>query len=135
MSRRLFVGNLSFETTDVELKELFATAGACDSAAVIRDRTTGRSRGFAFVAAWRTRRRLRVVRPATPSSQGRRKPPRPEGPEAQSLVSSESRYFLDFAALGAAFFAPLPLRGGGSGAATLERSSRTRLVRNLRRPF
>lgn len=49
MSRKLFVGNLSFETTDVELKELFATAGTCDSAAVIRDRMTGRSRGFAFV--------------------------------------------------------------------------------------
>ena len=49
MSRKLFVGNLSFETTDNELKELFSTAGACDSASVIRDRTTGRSRGFGFV--------------------------------------------------------------------------------------
>ena len=49
MSRKLFVGNLSFDTTDAELKELFSTAGGCDSASVIRDRTTGRSRGFAFV--------------------------------------------------------------------------------------
>lgn len=49
MSRKLFVGNLSFETTEDELRELFATAGACDSVAVIRDRATGRPRGFAFV--------------------------------------------------------------------------------------
>ena len=49
MSRKLFVGNLSFETTDNELKELFSTAGVCESASVIRDRTTGRSRGFGFV--------------------------------------------------------------------------------------
>ena len=49
MGRRLFVGNLSFETTDQELKELFSTVGTCDSASVMRDRTTGRARGFAFV--------------------------------------------------------------------------------------
>ena len=49
MSRRLFVGNLSFETTEDQLKELFATAGNCASVAVIRDRATGRPRGFAFV--------------------------------------------------------------------------------------
>jgi len=49
MSRKLFVGNLSFETTEAELKELFATAGNCESVAVIRDRATGRPRGFAFV--------------------------------------------------------------------------------------
>lgn len=49
MSRKLFVGNLSFETTEAELKDLFATAGNCESVAVIRDRATGRPRGFAFV--------------------------------------------------------------------------------------
>jgi len=49
MSRRLFVGNLSFETSEADLKELFATAGTCASVAVIRDRSTGRPRGFAFV--------------------------------------------------------------------------------------
>ena len=49
MSRKLFVGNLSFETTEAELKELFATAGNCDTVAVIKDRITGRPRGFAFV--------------------------------------------------------------------------------------
>lgn len=49
MSRRLFVGNLSFETSDEDLKEAFSRAGACETASVIRDRMTGRSRGFGFV--------------------------------------------------------------------------------------
>jgi len=49
MSRRLFVGNLSFETSDEDLKEIFSRAGACETASVIRDRMTGRSRGFGFV--------------------------------------------------------------------------------------
>ena len=46
---RLFVGNLSFETSDDDLKETFSKAGACEMASVIRDRMTGRSRGFGFV--------------------------------------------------------------------------------------
>jgi cold-inducible RNA-binding protein len=49
MGRKLFVGNLSFETTDDDLKEAFSKAGACEMAAVIKDRLTGRSRGFGFV--------------------------------------------------------------------------------------
>lgn len=49
MGRKLFVGNLSFNTTSLELKDLFSGAGNCESASVITDRATGRSRGFAFV--------------------------------------------------------------------------------------
>ncbi len=49
MGRKLFVGNLAFETTENELKEMFSSAGTCEATAVIRDRMTGRSRGFAFV--------------------------------------------------------------------------------------
>ena len=49
MGRRLFVGNLSYETTENELRELFSTAGTCASVAVMKDRATGRPRGFAFV--------------------------------------------------------------------------------------
>ena len=49
MGPKLFVGNLSFETTDQELKDAFAKAGTCASATVVKDRLTGRSRGFAFV--------------------------------------------------------------------------------------
>ena len=46
---KLFVGGLPFATTDDELKELFATHGAVASATVVRDRETGRSKGFGFV--------------------------------------------------------------------------------------
>ena len=46
---KLFVGGLPFTTTDDELKELFAAHGAVSSASVVRDRETGRSKGFGFV--------------------------------------------------------------------------------------
>jgi cold-inducible RNA-binding protein len=49
MGKKLFVGNLSFDTTSAELESLFSEAGQCESAAVITDRATGRSRGFGFV--------------------------------------------------------------------------------------
>ncbi len=45
----IFVGNLSFETRDEELRVAFATHGAVDTAQVIMDRQSGRSRGFGFV--------------------------------------------------------------------------------------
>ncbi len=46
---KLFVGGLPFSTTDDELNELFATHGAVASAVVVKDRDTGRSKGFGFV--------------------------------------------------------------------------------------
>jgi len=49
MSTKLYVGNLAFQTTSQELQELFAQAGTVESASVVEDRMTGRSRGFAFV--------------------------------------------------------------------------------------
>jgi cold-inducible RNA-binding protein len=49
MSTKLYVGNLAFQTTSEELQSLFAQAGTVESASVIEDRMTGRSRGFAFV--------------------------------------------------------------------------------------
>ena len=49
MSTKLFVGNLAFQTTSQDLQELFGQAGTVESASVIEDRETGRSRGFAFV--------------------------------------------------------------------------------------
>ncbi len=45
----IYVGNLPFSTTSTELEELFGQYGPVDSAAVINDRETGRSRGFGFV--------------------------------------------------------------------------------------
>lgn len=49
MSTKLYVGNLPFETTEAELEALFAQAGTVETVNVIRDRDTGRARGFAFV--------------------------------------------------------------------------------------
>jgi RNA recognition motif-containing protein len=49
MSTRLYIGNLSFRTTSDELQELFSQAGEVESATVVEDRETGRSRGFGFV--------------------------------------------------------------------------------------
>lgn len=46
---KLFVGGLPFATTDDELQELFSTHGTVASATVIKDRDTGRSKGFGFV--------------------------------------------------------------------------------------
>jgi cold-inducible RNA-binding protein len=49
MATKLYVGNLSFRTTSEDLREAFASVGAVESATVIEDRDTGRSRGFGFV--------------------------------------------------------------------------------------
>ena len=46
---KLFVGNLSFDTTEDSLRTLFSTHGTVESAKIIMDRDTGRPRGFAFV--------------------------------------------------------------------------------------
>ncbi len=47
--KKLYVGNLPYTATDDELRELFAQHGSVESAVVITDRETGRSRGFGFV--------------------------------------------------------------------------------------
>ncbi|MCX5752148.1 MAG: RNA-binding protein [Candidatus Krumholzibacteria bacterium] len=49
MSKKIYVGNLSFDTNDEKLNQLFAAFGQVTSANVIMDRLTGRSRGFGFV--------------------------------------------------------------------------------------
>ena len=49
MSMKLYVGNLAFQTSSEDLQQLFGQAGTVQSASVIEDRETGRSRGFAFV--------------------------------------------------------------------------------------
>ena len=46
---KLYVGNLSFETLEIELEDLFKQAGTVTEAALMQDRMTGKSRGFAFV--------------------------------------------------------------------------------------
>lgn len=49
MSKRLYVGNLSYRTTEGDLTALFQEAGSVQSVSIVIDRDTGRSKGFAFV--------------------------------------------------------------------------------------
>ena len=49
MSMKIYVGNLAFQTSSEDLQQLFAQAGTVESASVVEDRDTGRSRGFGFV--------------------------------------------------------------------------------------
>jgi RNA recognition motif-containing protein len=49
MNRKLYVGNLPFQTTESDLETLFATAGDVATITVMRDRESGQARGFAFV--------------------------------------------------------------------------------------
>ncbi len=47
--KKIFVGNFSFQTTEADLRQWFSAHGTVDSATVVTDRDTGRSRGFGFV--------------------------------------------------------------------------------------
>jgi len=49
MAKRIYVGNLSFQTTEDSLSDFFREVGAVDSVSIITDRDTGRSKGFGFV--------------------------------------------------------------------------------------
>ena len=49
MSKRIYVGNLSYQTTEGDLANLFEQIGEVESVSIITDRDTGRSKGFAFV--------------------------------------------------------------------------------------
>ena len=50
MSKKIYVGNLAFQTTETELSDLFTPFGEVESVSIITDRDTGRSKGFGFVA-------------------------------------------------------------------------------------
>lgn len=62
MSINIYVGNLSFEASEGELKGLFETYGVVDSAKIIVDQFTGRSRGFAFVEMRNREEGLRAIK-------------------------------------------------------------------------
>jgi RNA recognition motif-containing protein len=49
MSTKLYVGNLPYETSETDLQALFESAGQVSTISIVRDRATGRARGFAFV--------------------------------------------------------------------------------------
>jgi len=50
MTKKVYVGNLPFQTTEDDLNSLFSQAGAVESVSIITDRDTGRSKGFGFVS-------------------------------------------------------------------------------------
>lgn len=49
MTKKIYVGNLPFQTTETDLTDLFSTFGAVETVSIITDRDTGRSKGFGFV--------------------------------------------------------------------------------------
>ena len=49
MAKKIYVGNLSFQTTDADLNDMFSEVGQVESVQIITDRDTGRSKGFGFV--------------------------------------------------------------------------------------
>jgi RNA recognition motif-containing protein len=49
METKLYVGNMSYDTTEADLREMFGEAGTVGSVDIIKDRDTGRSKGFAFI--------------------------------------------------------------------------------------
>src|ERR687892_2461245 len=49
MNRKLYVGNIAYETSESDLEQLFSQSGSVESVRVMRDMATGRGRGFAFV--------------------------------------------------------------------------------------
>lgn len=49
MANKVYIGNLSFKATEAELEELFSEFGQIESTKIIKDRETGRSKGFAFI--------------------------------------------------------------------------------------
>ena len=49
MAKKIYVGNLSFQTTEADVSEMFGNVGQVESVQIITDRDTGRSKGFGFV--------------------------------------------------------------------------------------
>jgi cold-inducible RNA-binding protein len=90
MSRKLYVGNLPYETGEADLQELFARAGTVDSVKVMRDMATGRARGFAFVEM-------------------------ASDAEAQKAITELNNYQLDGRGLTVNEARPKPAGGGGGG--------------------
>jgi RNA recognition motif-containing protein len=90
MSRKLYVGNLPYETGETDLQQLFASAGTVETVNVMRDMATGRARGFAFVEMSTAEEAQNAIRALNESQFGGR-----------SLTVNEAR--------------PKPSRAGGFG--------------------
>ena len=111
MSMKLYVGNLAFQTSSEELQQLFAQAGTVESASIVEDRETGRSRGFGFVEM-----RARKGRGGHLAVQ------RQEG-NGRSLTVNEARPRED-RVIAAAAAASWASGGGGGGRGRLRRRRR-----------
>jgi RNA recognition motif-containing protein len=89
MNRKLYVGNLPFQTTEADLETLFASAGDVATITVMRDRETGRARGFAFVEMSSDEGAAQAVDTLNNSSYGGRNlqvnEARPQQPRAQGF--------------------------------------------------
>src|SRR3954464_4572906 len=90
MGRKLYVGNLPYQTGETELTELFSRAGTVESARIMRDMATGRARGFGFVEM------------ATDE-------------EAQRAISELNEFQMEGRALVVNEARPKPMGGGGGG--------------------
>ena len=101
MSRKLYVGNLPYETGEADLQELFSRAGNVDSVKVMRDMATGRARGFAFVEM---------------SSDD----------EAQKAIAELNEYQLGGRSLSVNEARPKPAYDGGAGGGEFRRRSEPR---------
>jgi cold-inducible RNA-binding protein len=90
MARKLYVGNLPFNTDEQALRDLFASAGTVDSINMVRDNATGQARGFAFVEM-------------------------ASDDDAQNAIATLNNYQLGGRALTVNEARPKPQRGGGGG--------------------
>src|SRR5581483_6893884 len=99
MGKRIFVGSLPFETNDQELQELFAACGKVESAKVIIDKMSGRSKGFGFVEMGTDEEAKAAIEKMNGATVGSRK-----------IVVNEARPMEDRKGSGGGFN-----RGGGGG--------------------
>jgi cold-inducible RNA-binding protein len=90
MGRKLYVGNLPFQTDEQALQDLFASAGTVDSINVVRDQATGQARGFAFIEM-------------------------ASDADAQNAIKTLNNYQLGGRALTVNEARPKPQRSGGGG--------------------
>src|SRR5207237_1933326 len=100
MGRRLYVGNLPYETGETDLQDLFARAGTVETVKVMRDMATGRARGFAFVEMSTEDEAQKAIAElneyqlggaVSPSTKRGRSPRMPEGSAAASRGVAQSR--------------------------------------------
>ncbi|HZR22887.1 MAG TPA: RNA-binding protein [Vicinamibacterales bacterium] len=95
MSRKLYVGNIPFETGEADLQALFEQAGPVESISVVRDQMTGRPRGFAFVEMGTDEGAQAAIRDLDSTEVGGRKltvnEARPKTPRSGGFGGGDSR--------------------------------------------